>query len=328
MTVRLVGRRPHVEPEALIASLVPPPHFAQATFDTYEPSSDFPSQEAALNETRAFARGVGRRGLSAWRRPSGGKGIYLDGGFGVGKTHLLVSMAREAGPRAAFGTFVEYTNLVGAMGFQATRSALQEFGLVCIDEFELDDPGDTVLMARLMRELADAGVAIAATSNTLPGSLGKGRFAADDFRREIQTLSHVFHVVTIDGPDYRGRGDLTFPQPATVDEVLAASDRDGGACEDWGALMSDLSHVHPSRFGAYIEGLTVLGLRGVTPLPDQTQALRLVALVDRLYDRDVRIVASGHSLGDIFSQEMLRGGYRKKYLRTLSRLLAMVAGEK
>ena len=34
--------------------------------------------------------------------------------------------------------------------------ALSAYSLVCIDEFELDDPGDTVLMSRLMRELADA----------------------------------------------------------------------------------------------------------------------------------------------------------------------------
>lgn len=328
MTARLVGRRPHVEPQALIAALVPPPHFADASFSSYTPDPDFPSQEAALDSSRAFARGAGRRGLNALRRSSGGKGIYLDGGFGVGKTHLLVSMAREVGDRAAFGTFVEYTNLVGAMGFQATRAALQEFALVCIDEFELDDPGDTVLMARLMRELADAGVALAATSNTLPGSLGTGRFAADDFKREIQAVADSFEVVTIDGPDYRGRGDLSFPRPATVDEVLTACAGDDGACEEWSALMSDLMHVHPSRFGAYVDGISVLGLRGVRPLPDQAQALRLVALVDRLYDRDVRIVASGHSLADIFSQDMLRGGYRKKYLRTLSRLLAMVAAEK
>ena len=73
---------------------------------------------------------------------------------------------------AAYGTFVEYTNLVGALGFLPTVEALATRRLVCIDEFELDDPGDTVLMSRLLRELADRGVALAATSNTLPGSLG------------------------------------------------------------------------------------------------------------------------------------------------------------
>ncbi|WP_062078921.1 cell division protein ZapE [Demequina globuliformis] len=327
MTARLVGRRPHVEPEALIGSLVPPPHFRHASFDSYRPDPDFESQREAVDAARAFAAGVSRKGLARLRRSSAGRGIYLDGGFGVGKTHLLASIARDVGDRAAFGTFVEYTHLVGALGFQRTRQALQDFTVVCIDEFELDDPGDTVMMARLMRELADAGVALAATSNTLPGSLGQGRFAADDFQREIQAVSSVFEVITIDGPDYRGRGNAPFPAPARTDDVVAAGNADGGACEDWAALMEDLTHVHPSRYGAYVEGVSVLGLRGVAPLTDQAQALRLVSLVDRLYDRDVRIVASGHSLGDVFSKEMLRGGYRKKYARALSRLHAMVTGE-
>lgn len=326
MTARLVGRRPHVEPEALIAALVPPPHFAEATVESYVPDGAFPSQQQARDRVASFARGADRRGLGALRRSSAGRGLYLDGGFGVGKTHLIAALAHAVGERAAFGTFVEYTHLVGALGFQNTRRQLQDFAVVCIDEFELDDPGDTVLMARLMRELADAGVALAATSNTLPGSLGQGRFAADDFQREIQAVASVFEVVTIDGPDYRGRGDLAFPPPSTVAEVLSAGEEPGGACEEWAALIDDLSHVHPSRYGAYVDGVAVLGLRGVSPLSDQAQALRLVSLVDRLYDRDVRIVASGHSLSGVFTAEMLRGGYRKKYLRTLSRLQAMVTG--
>jgi cell division protein ZapE len=65
----------------------------------------------------------------------------------------------------------------------------------------------------------------------------------------------------------------------------------------------------------------------VAELRDQAEALRWVALVDRLYERDVRMVASGQPLTEIFSPTMLKGGYRKKYLRALSRLRSMVAGE-
>jgi cell division protein ZapE len=197
---------------------------------------------------------------------------------------------------------------------------------VCIDEFELDDPGDTVLMARLMRELADAGVALAATSNTLPESLGQGRFAAADFAREIQAVAKVFEVITIDGPDYRHRGDLAFTI-ATVRDVEAVAGRWGGFVEKWDALVADLAQVHPSRLGAYVEGVRWLGLTGVAPLADQSQALRVVSLVDRLYDADVRVVATGGSLGEIFTPEMLAGGYRKKYFRALSRLASMSASE-
>ncbi len=313
----LVGRRPVVEAKDLVGQLTVPPHFFDATFDTYRPDPNFPSQAAARDKAKAFAAGaIGRR------RPSGGRGLYLDGGFGVGKTHLLAAIAEFVGPQAAFGTFVEYTHLVGALGFAQTRDALGAFRVVCIDEFELDDPGDTVMMARLMRELAEAGTALAATSNTLPESLGQGRFAAADFAREIQAVSKVFDVVSIDGPDYRHRGELSFTT-STVEQAQAVASRWGGVVESWPELVADLAHVHPSRLGPYVEGVRWLGLNNVGPVDDQSQALRVVNLVDRLYDADVKIVASGGSLGEIFPQEMLAGGYRKKYFRALSRLASM-----
>ena len=310
-----------VAPKDLVASLTPPAHFAHATFASYVPDAAYPSQSTALVAARDFAKGAQGK-----RRRSAGTGLYLDGGFGVGKTHLLTAMAHEVGSRAAFGTFLEYTSLVGALGFVPAREALAAFQLVCIDEFELDDPGDTLLMARLMRELADAGVAIAATSNTPPGALGEGRFAADDFRREIQSLASRFTVQTIDGPDYRHRESLGETDPVSDAEVAVAANVAGGVVEEWEPLIADLAHVHPSRYAAYVEGVEVLGITGVAPLADQNKALRLVMLVDRLYDADVRVVASGVPWSQVFAADMLAGGYRKKYLRALSRLTAMTAG--
>ena len=64
-------------------------------------------------------------------------------------------------------------------------------------------------------------------------------------------------------------------------------------------------------------------LRGVEPVADQNAALRLVVLADRLYDRDVPVLASGVPLGELFPDELLSGGYRKKYLRAVSRLTAL-----
>jgi cell division protein ZapE len=63
----------------------------------------------------------------------------------------------------------------------------------------------------------------------------------------------------------------------------------------------------------------------VRPLHDQAVALRFVVLVDRLYDRDVAVVAGGAPLDTVFSKEMLSGGYRKKYFRALSRLVTLAA---
>ncbi|MCU1431566.1 MAG: AFG1-family ATPase [Actinotalea sp.] len=325
----LTGRRPQVAADRLLAGFVPPRQFARASFASYVPDPEHPSQAAALSRAAGLAEELrAPRRTSWWRRASApGPAAYLDGGFGVGKTHLLAALAHAVGPAASvYGTFVEYTHLVGALGFGATVDALSRRRLVCIDEFELDDPGDTVLMSRLLRELADAGVGLAATSNTLPESLGEGRFAADDFLREIQALAERFEVVRIDGPDYRHRA-APHGEPGLPDAVVRAAvdDLPGGTCDEFPALLAHLRQVHPSRYAALLDGVDAVGLTGVAPLSDQDGALRLVVLVDRLYDRDVPVLLGGTGTDGLFSEAMLRGGYRKKYLRTLSRLGALAA---
>ena len=100
---------------------------------------------------------------------------------------------------------------------------MAEYTLVCIDEFELDDPGNTVLVSRLLSELVDRGVSVAATSNTLPEQLGEGRFAAEDFLREIHTLAAIFTTVRIDGPDYRHRGLPPAPEYDVARDPFVAS---------------------------------------------------------------------------------------------------------
>jgi cell division protein ZapE len=48
-----------------------------------------------------------------------------------------------------------------------------------------------------------------------------------------------------------------------------------------------------------------------------------VAFVDRAYEAQLQIRASGLALTTVFSPEYLSGGYRKKYLRAVSRIGAM-----
>jgi cell division protein ZapE len=331
----LTDRHPSVTPERLVAGLVPPPTFSDVSFDTYRPDPAEPSQTAAVQACRDFCaqavqRRAGKKKLFGRREVLPGVGVYLDGGFGVGKTHLLASTyydlaAAQAGP-AAFATFGELTQLAGVFGFVECIELLSDYVVVCIDEFELDDPGNTTLISRLLSALVERGVSIAATSNTLPEQLGEGRFAAQDFLREINTLAKMFITVRIEGPDYRHRDLPPAPVPPSDDEVRAeAADVPDATLDDFDALCAHLATMHPSRYLALIEGVAEVFITGVHPLDDQNVALRLVSLTDRLYDAGIPVVASGAKLDTVFSEEMLAGGFRKKYLRATSRLLALTA---
>ena len=337
--VQLSTRRPAVSVEELLEGFVPSPRFGEVSFTTYRPDPKQSSQSQAVTMLQEFAAGTTAKPVSGLRKFFGGKsksagkgaaeraGIYLDGGFGVGKTHLLSSLWHQVEGPKAIGTFVEYTNLVGALSFRKTVEVLSQYKLVCIDEFELDDPGDTVLMSRLMRELADAGVKLAATSNTLPGALGDGRFAAVDFQREIQVLADQFEILHIDGEDFRHRGLPTPPAPVANSELDARMRADFAdrtvAVDDFGTLVDHLAGVHPSRYRQMLAGVDAVVWRNVGTITEQSVALRFVVLADRLYDKDVPILASGAVLDQLFTPEMMTGGYQKKYFRAVSRLTAL-----
>ncbi|ANP72855.1 ATPase [Cryobacterium arcticum] len=333
--VRLIDRSPSITGAEIVAELVPPPQFEHASFESYRPDLDYPSQLAAVERLNSFA---------AWRARPGGffsrsrrtkpelPGVYLDGGFGVGKTHLLAALWHGAPGPKYFGTFIEYTALVGALGYADTVAQLTGAKLICIDEFELDDPGDTMLMTRLLGELIASGTRVAATSNTPPNSLGEGRFAAADFLREIQAMSANFETVRIDGLDYRRRdasGHAQTVLPEELDRMSTALAARGNrvSVDDFGTLMRHLSTVHPSKYIKMIAELDVIALRNVYLLTDQTDALRLVAFIDRVYDAEIPIIASGVPLHDVFDAEMMQGGYRKKYQRSQSRMVALTTGE-
>ncbi|MGZ4437719.1 MAG: cell division protein ZapE [Nocardioides sp.] len=328
MPIALTERNPSVPRDGLLAELVPPPRFAEVSFDSYRPDPAQPSQAQAVERLRDFVRHLHapkkRRGffrkVAESDQPGG---VYLDGGYGVGKTHLLASTWHAAPGPKLFATFVELTHLVGALGFHEAVAALSDHTLVCVDEFELDDPGDTVLVSTLLRNLRDAGVRLVATSNTLPGKLGEGRFATDDFLREIQGLASHFDSVRIDGEDYRHRGLPDAPRAPSLDEVTRRADTPGASFDHFVDLTRHLAEVHPSKYGTMLDGVEVVCLEDVRTVEDQAVALRLVVLADRMYDRDLPVVASGVTFDELFAPQLLEGGYRKKYYRAVSRLVAL-----
>ncbi len=103
----------------MLGGLVPPKHFDSAEFTTYRPEPGFPSQQRALESVKAFTESIGRnpRGSVFGRifagRNTTGSGLYLDGGFGVGKTHLLASAFHAYHGRKTYLSFQELMFLVG-----------------------------------------------------------------------------------------------------------------------------------------------------------------------------------------------------------------------
>ncbi len=331
---RLVDRFPEVSAGELVARFVPPHRFSSVRFSTYVPDPSHPSQAAARRELEALARAVGapapRR--SRWRRPPASppvRGRYLDGGYGVGKTHLLASLWHEAPEPKSYLTFAELTAVIGFLGMADAVAAFAGHRLLCIDEFELDDVANTLMTVTFLRAIVPGGTCVVTTSNSLPDRLGEGRFHADDFRREIAAIASHFDVVRIDGPDYRRARRVVTDAlaPTVLDELAEGARADGRVVtvDAFDHLLAHLRLVHPVRFGALVDGVDTVVVHDLHPIANQGDALLFCHLVDELYDSEVTFAASGCSVGELFPESYRHGGFRKKYGRCESRLSAMLA---
>lgn len=315
----LVEISPTVSADTLLADLLPPPEFSEARFSSYVPDPRFPSQAEAVDACKDFL-GVKRK---LFGKKESAPGIYLDGGFGVGKTHLLASIWHQHKGRKLFGAFLDMTAITGYLGFKEMSERLSGYELICIDEFELDDPGDTMIMSRLLKELTAAGVRFAATSNTPPNALGEGRFAAADFKREIQGLGERFNIVSVDGEDYRHR-DIEAHSELLEMKHLESLATEDISLDNFSDLLRHLSTLHPTKFRYLLSDISGILLTDVRKLDSQVDALRLVSFIDRAYEQQIPIRASGEvPLTDVFTAEMIAGGYKKKYLRCVSRASAL-----
>ena len=353
---RLTDRTPHLTAAELAARFVPPPRFADVRFETFTPNPAHPSQADARRDLEGLVRelggGGGRsggatgpkaangQGRKRWfgrsNSPAGSqpapagpnaKGRYLDGGFGVGKTHLLASVWHAAPAPKSFLTFEELTAFIGFVGMDAATNAFRGHRVLCIDEFELDDVANTRMLVTFLRTVVGRGTRIVTTSNAVPDRLGEGRFNAEDFTRELQAIASHFDVLRIDGPDYR----VAHTHPAdsaellTPDEARVVANGLGRVTIDaFDDVLAHLRRVHPVHYGALVDGLDGVVIDDIVPIENQGAALLFVQLVDEIYDAGITFAATGCAVGEIFPQSYRRGGYRKKYGRCESRLAALL----
>lgn len=319
--MRLVDRSPHLDAAALAQRFSPPARFHDVRFDTYSPDPAHPSQAHAREKCAAFAVPfvAGRKWFGRAKTPAAKPGLYLDGGFGVGKTHLLASTWHAFdGPRA-YLTFTELTAFIGFAGMQPAIDAFRAYGLVCIDEFELDDVANTLMVVSFLRGYLPGAHKVAVTSNTLPDRLGEERFSASEFRREIRAIADNFSDFRVDGPDFR-----TSHKPLPLEtHVLEASPTTSH--DSFPDLLEHLRITHPVQYGALLDDVDAVVIDDLQPLRSQDDALRVVQFVDKLYDARIPVRVTGCAFEDVFDPSYRNGGYRKKYGRAESRLTAMAA---
>jgi cell division protein ZapE len=330
----IAGIPPRPDTAALVGEFVPPARFASKSFDNYSPRH--PSQTAAENRLRAEAAALQRRGRgsplarlrSVFVERRGG-GIYLDGGFGVGKTHLLAALWNAAPFPKSYLSFDELVYFIGLVGVAEARAAFAGQVLVAVDEWELDDPGNLKLALAFLRGAVSDGVRVAVTSNTLPIELGSGRFSQKDFRAEIEELGRAFEVVRMEGEDYRHRhfevrpGAEYFWPPELLRERALEAER--AVLVGFGELLRGLERLHPIRYAALVDRIETMQVEEIGRVERLPDALRWVHFVDTLYDSAVPFAASSEiALGEIFPSSFVEGPYGKKLSRCLSRMEEML----
>jgi len=178
-----------------------------------------------------------RMGLSP-RQRTPVTGLYLWGGVGRGKTHLM-DLFYESLPfpdkrRQHFHRFMReaHRGLKRHGDLQDPLEAVaddvaRETRVLCFDEFFVSDVADAMILATLLGALFRRGVCLVATSNIPPSDLYRGGLQRQRFLPAIEALERHTRVINVDGGiDYRLRvlekaEIYHFPLDAGADTIMA-----------------------------------------------------------------------------------------------------------
>ncbi|WP_211331855.1 cell division protein ZapE [Inmirania thermothiophila] len=315
-----------------------------------------------LGQAVAGLRGLGLP-LPARRAQPPVRGLYLWGGTGRGKTWLMdlffEHLPLPAKRRVHFHHLMRevHGRLEALRGTADPLEAVAEdiaaeARLLCIDEFFVEDIGDAMILAGLLRGLFGRGVTLVATSNTAPRALYRNGLQRDRFLPAIDLLEAHTEVLHLDGGiDYRFRAleraeiyhfpldegaeaalrrafaELAGPgagAPRTLQingrALPALRVADGVAWFGFAALcegpraQADYIELARCYHTVLVSGVRVLGE------DDEDVARRFIGLVDELYDRGVKLVCSAAAP----PQGLYRGrALAFEFRRTASRLTEM-----
>ena len=144
-------------------------------------------------------------------------GLYLWGGVGRGKTHLVdyffAQLPIEKKMRLHFHRFMQIVheelgtlNAVADPLKQVAKSFSVKTKILCLDELHVIDITDAMILGKLLEHLFEQGVVLVTTSNFHPDELYKNGLQRDRFLPAIELLKQHTNIIEMGGDyDYRSK---------------------------------------------------------------------------------------------------------------------------